>query len=68
MQCSDLEAELRILHAMSYGILLSQKGKHKAIQHGKAVLIVYELEKNINIVKTVEKIDFTGFWNKEKRG
>ncbi|MEO0236420.1 MAG: hypothetical protein ABIM02_06850 [candidate division WOR-3 bacterium] len=66
MPCSDFEAELRILEAATHGILLSQKGKYRAVQHGKAVLIIYD-DANISVVKTVETIFFSGFWKKKKR-
>lgn len=68
MPCSDIEAELRILEAAAHGVLLSRKGKHKAIQYGRAVLIVYEQDKNFDIVKTVETTDYSGWWKKEKIG
>lgn len=61
--CSDFEAELRILDAAIHGILLSQKGKYKAIKHGPAVLIIYS-NNGIDTVKTVEHIKFSGWWKK----
>lgn len=66
MPCSDFEAELRILEAAVRGILLSRKGKYRAVQYGKAVLIIYD-DTNISIVKTVETVDFSGFWKKKKQ-
>ncbi|WAM36530.1 hypothetical protein OTK01_000303 [Caldicellulosiruptor acetigenus] len=65
--CSDLEAELRILEAATHGVLLSRKGKYRAVQHGKAVLIIYD-DANISVVKTVETVNFSGFWKKKRRG
>lgn len=67
MPCSDFEAELRILEAATHGILLSQKGKYRAIQYGKAVLIVYEQSLNVDVVKTVETNNYSGWWKKKKR-
>jgi len=68
MPCTDIEAELRILEATTHGVLLSRRGKYKAIQYGRAVLIVYEQDKNVDVVKTVETNNYSGWWKKKKRG
>ncbi|ADQ06055.1 conserved hypothetical protein [Caldicellulosiruptor hydrothermalis 108] len=65
MPCSDLEAELNILKAAVHGILLSRRGKYKAVQYGPAVLIIYE-NGGIATVKTIEHVKFSGWWKKEK--
>ncbi len=64
MPSSDLEAELNILEAVVHGVLLSQKGKYKAVQYGPAVLIIYE-NGGIATVKTVEHIEFSGWWKQK---
>ncbi|WPX08225.1 hypothetical protein [Anaerocellum danielii] len=62
---SDYEAELRILDAYIHGTFLAQKGKQKAVKKDNIVLIIHQ-EGGINIIRTVERSDFKGFWNKKK--
>lgn len=66
MPSSEYEAELHILEAATRGILLSRRGKYKAVQYGPAVLIIYE-NGGITTIKTVEHIKFSGWWKKKKR-
>lgn len=63
--CSDFEAELCIMEAAIRGILLSRRGKIRAIKHGSAVLIIYS-NNGIDIVKTVEHASYSAWW-KQKR-